>query len=142
DLIGRPEKNRVTQSRHTFAVIPFDPMYQTPLEGFHYHWVLTRHTLLNTVTHDESTTHTPAKTFTFKEQEDGSYTVIVTAIDMHGVRSTPFPYEFEVALPRPPTPLQVWLKRVLLSGTALSLLYLLALFPLILLYARRGWART
>ena len=142
DLIGRPEKDRITQSRHTFAVIPFDPTYQTTLDRFHYYWALTRHTLLHTVTHDESTTHTPAKTFTFTEQEDGHYTVAVTAIDTHGVRSIPFSYEFEVALPGPPPPWQVWLKRGLLSGTALSLLYLLALFPLIVLYARRGWART
>jgi hypothetical protein len=142
DLIGRPEKNRVTQSRHTFGIIPFDPTYQTTLDGFHYHWVLTRHTLLHTVTHEETTTHTPAKTFTFKEHEDGSYTVTVTAIDTHGVRSTPFAYGFEVALPELPPPLLVWLKRGLLSGTTLSLLYLLALFPLILFYARWGWART
>ena len=142
DFIGRPEKDRITQSRHTFAVIPFDPTYQTTLDRFHYYWVLTRHTLLHTVTHDESTTHTPAKTFTFTEQEDGHYTVTVTAIDTHGVRSTPFSYDFEVALPGPPPPLLVWLKRSMLSGGVLSLLYLSALFPLVHLYARRGWART
>ena len=41
DFIGRPEKDRITQSRHTFAVIPFDPTYQTILDRFHYYWVLT-----------------------------------------------------------------------------------------------------
>jgi hypothetical protein len=142
DLVGRPEKDRVTQSRHTFAVILFDPTYQMAGKMFRYHWVLTRHTILHTVTHDESTTYIPVKTFTFKEQEDGHYILTVTAIDTHGVRSRPFPYPFEVALPRPPPPLLVWLKRGLLSGTVLSLLYLLVLFPLIPLYTRRSWART
>ena len=63
------------------------------------------------------------------------------AIDRYGARSEPAVFDVKVEAPKP----ELWLERLKWAGSAaggVSLLYLIALGPLLVLYPRAGWARS
>ncbi len=129
ELIGRLDT--ISQQQHTFAVLPFDPSYRTPISRFRYLWTMKREGSDKPLDH-----HTGrSNIFTTKGLEDGRYTLRVEAIDRYGRRSEPVLHSFQVALPKPDPVLdkvEHWGKIVSGAGGVVGLLYFLLLFPLLL----------
>jgi hypothetical protein len=73
--------------------------------------------------------------------EDGAYALTVTAVDRYGYRSEPAVFGVTVELPKP-EPWVDWLNWAASAVGGISLVYLVALGPLLVLYPRSGWARS
>ena len=129
----------IKQAQHMIAARAFDPSYRTPESLFRFDWTLQRADLLGSTIIDRLVSRAAYYTARFKE--DGQYILTVVAIDRYGKRSKPREIKIAVSLPKASR----WRDRAIDVGTATGvalLLYFLAVFPLILLYPRAGWART
>lgn len=138
ELVGAVEsgrRQRITQRRHTFAAVPFDPTFQTEGRDWRFRWEL------ELPTGELTTRHGRDPYFEARLDREGRYTVRVQAIDKHGFRSESRVHDLEVELPED-TLFEAWARRVLTGGSALSAVYFLAIFPLLLLYPYAGWARS
>jgi hypothetical protein len=84
ELIGRLDSGenplKISQQQYTFAVLPFDPNYQTALSQFRYHWTLKRDVMDKPL--DDRIVRSSVYTSEFPE--DGRYTVRVVVSDIHG----------------------------------------------------------
>lgn len=138
DLVGAAKSaraQRITQNRHTFAVVPFDPSYRTEGLEWRFQW------RLEPPSGEARTVERRSPYFDARFEQDGEYILSVQAIDVNGFRSDPYVHKLEVALPTE-TPLDVWVTRGVRWGSLLAGAYFLALFPLLGLYPRAGWARS
>jgi hypothetical protein len=129
----------IRQRENTFAARAYDPTYRSDLQRFRYEWAVEKKGLLRSQLISATATRSPYYTASFPE--DGAYTVKVTARDQYGRRSEPALFEVMIEVPKP----EPWLERLKWAGNAIggvSLLYLIALWPLLLLYPYAGWARS
>jgi ligand-binding sensor domain-containing protein len=141
-LIGAGEGTgtiAVNRAQHLIAARAFDPSFRTPESLFRFDWTLQSAGLLDPTLIDRLVSRTPYYTARFKD--DGQYMLTVVAIDRYGERSKPREIKIAVSLPAPSS----WGDRArdIGAATGIALLaYFLAVFPLISLYPRAGWART
>ncbi len=136
-LVGQlgSEGAKITQAQHTFAAIAFDPKYQTDGREWRFLW------RLDPPSGEPGETRTRSSYYEAVFEDDGRHRVTVQAIDEYGLRSEPYVYAFDVALPKE-DPVEIWAERIGVWGLALSAVYFLGLFPLLLLYPRASWARS
>ena len=136
EVIGKV--GEVTQAEQTIAVVAFDGSYLTQPGMFHYLWRMTERGLLGDRPSPEIKTRSSIYRTSF--DHDGSYQLRVVAVDRYGNRSEPKDINFKVHLPKPnslwDTLASIW--QILL--TALTGLYAVAFFTLLLLARRRAWA--
>jgi ligand-binding sensor domain-containing protein len=141
-LVGAGEGTEeipVKQAQHMIAARAFDPSYRTPESLFRFEWTLQTAELLGPTIIDRLVSRAAYYTARFKK--DGQYLLTVVAIDRYGKRSKPRDIKVAVSLPKE----SPWRDRALDIGKATGgalLLYFLAVFPLLFLYPRAGWART
>jgi len=129
----------IRQTQNTFAVRAFDATYRSDPRHFRYEWSVEKRGWLGAETISSTTTRSPFYTAVFPD--DGPYAVTVRAIDRCGYRSEPAVFDVTVELLKP----EAWLGWLKWAASALggtSLVYLIALGPLLLLYPRSGWARS
>ncbi|HJT15524.1 MAG TPA: hypothetical protein VJ790_23075, partial [Dongiaceae bacterium] len=141
-LVGAEEGTdeiSIKQAQHMIAARAFDPSYRTPESLFRFDWTLQKGELLGPTFIERLVSRAAYYTARFKE--DGRYALTVVAVDRYGNRSNPREIKIAVSLPKA----SPWRDRAIEIGKAAGLallLYFLAVFPLILLYPRAGWART
>jgi hypothetical protein len=126
---------QITQMQHTFAAVPFDPKYETEGREWRFLWRLEQ------PSGETSETLTRSSYYEAAFEGDGQYKVAVQAIDKHGLKSEPYVYRFDVALPTE-DPLEIWVTRIGGWGAVLAAVYFVGLFPLLFLYPHAGWARS
>ena len=95
----------ITQGQNTFAVVPFDPKYQTDGREWRFLW------RLDPPSGEASETPTRSSYYEATFKNDGRYTVTVEAIDEYGLKSEPYVYAFDVALPKE-DPVEVWVREL------------------------------
>jgi hypothetical protein len=136
DLVGVGE--HVTESSRTLGVLAYDPSYLTRSDELSYVWVARRPGKNGAVV-DSFFTHQPFRTFNFPY--NGRATIRVSAIDQYGNASAPLEHRIEVSLPVTSSLTTLAIHALAILGGS-GLLYMVLLFPLIVLYGRHSWART
>jgi sugar lactone lactonase YvrE len=138
DLVTTGKKERLPQKLQTMAARAFDPNYRTDLQEFRYHWTIKTSGTEKAVY--DAISHSPFFSYNFEDGQD--YTVAVRAVDRYGYLSAPQTRELSIAVPKPLSPWQTRLRDAFKAMGGVSLLYLLLLFPLVLLYLHSSLART
>jgi len=138
-LIGGMPNFIHTQEQHTFAVVAFDPNFRTQAQEFRYLWTLQKgQQTVETVENRNSY-------YSVNDLTNGNYSLRISALDINGIVSEPHEYLFTVELPVESPLVDIvksWMSKFLVGSSITGALYLLALFPVLLIYPHKAWART